>query len=122
MPTSTPEQQLETILDVASIEETIDYDKKRAENEKKDKFDDHKRLMSYKKNLHFIVICGMYVLGVIILCTVLIRAWHLLTPDKWKWLSDGQLHSLDAVLFSSIIFSLASKYFGYYKLFEKNSN
>jgi hypothetical protein len=99
---------------------SVDYDKKLAENEKKDKFDDHKRAASYKRHLHWIVVTGMWVVGIIVISLVMVRAWHLATPNRLQWLSDGQLHSIDAVLFSSIIFSLASRYFSYYKLFQKH--
>ena len=99
---------------------SVDYDKKLAESEKKDKFDDHTRAASYKKHLHWIVVLGMYVVGIIVVCLIIVRAWHLATPPDLQWLTDSQLHSIDAVLFSSIIFSLASRYFSYYKLFQKH--
>lgn len=110
----------EDIIVAASNEDVAsDYGKKLAESEKKDKFDDHKRAISYKRNLHWIVVIGLWVLGIILLSLIIIRAWHLAAPDCWKWLSDPQLHSIDAVLLSSIIISLASRYFSYYKVFEK---
>lgn len=124
-----PEQEIFNISDVNKIitayskkEESIDYAKKLAESEGKDKFDDHKRAISYKKNLHFIVVIGMWVIGIIIILLVIIRAWHLATNECLHWLSDSQLHVLDSVLFSSVIFSLASRYFSYYKLFPKNKD
>jgi len=115
-----PNLSLDEILTYASREAGgIDYDKKLAENERKDKFDDHKRATEYKNQLHKIVKSGMWVIGLIILSLILVRAWHLATPDSLQWLEGPQLHSIDAVLFSSIIFSLASRYFSYYKLFQK---
>lgn len=114
-----PNPQFQNIITAANEEGAEDFDQKLAQNEKKEKFDDHKRAQSYKKHLHNIVICGIYAIGLIVVSLILIRAWHLATPEKLKWLSDGQLHSIDAVLFSSIIFSLASKYFSYYKLFDR---
>lgn len=115
-----PNLSLDEILTYASREAgVIDYDKKLAENERKDKFDDHKRAIEYKNQLHKIVKSGMWVIGLIILSLILVRAWHLATPGNLQWLEGPQLHSIDAVLFSSIIFSLASRYFSYYKLFQK---
>ncbi len=115
-----PTLSLDEILTYASKEAgIIDYDKKLAENERKDKFDDHKRATEYKNQLHKIVKSGMWVIGFIIICLILVRAWHLATPAGLQWLEGSQLHSIDAVLFSSIIFSLASRYFTYYKLFQR---
>lgn len=108
------------ILSYASKEAGgIDYDKKLAESERKDKFDDHKRVTEYKNQLHKILKSGMWVIGLIMISLILVRAWHLATPAGLQWLEGPQLHSIDAVLFSSIIFSLASRYFTYYKLFQK---
>jgi hypothetical protein len=103
-----------------SKEQIIDEQSKGlAEAEAKAKFDDFQRGVSYKKHFHRVVTAGIYVLGAIILCFIIIRAWHLVSPECSRWLTDSQLHTIDTVLFSSIIFSLASRYFSYYKLFKQ---
>ena len=108
------------IIDEASKKEaSLNYEDKLAEHEKKDKFEDQGRASKYKKHLHRIVVLLTYVIGALLTAALMIRAWHLLTPKCWQWLSADELHSIDAVLFSSIIFSLGSRYFEYYKLFQK---
>jgi hypothetical protein len=111
------------IIQQASDEGCIaDYDRELASSEKKDKFDDHKRAASYKQHLHCIVVSGMWVVGLIIISLVIIRAWHLASPDCFRWLSGAQIHGIDTLLFSSVIFSLVSRYFSYYNLFQKKEN
>jgi len=114
-----PQIKADIIATASNEDSATDYGQKLAESEKREKFDDHNRAQSYKKHLHHIVVCGMWVVGPILILLIIIRAIHLAAPDSLKWLTDPQIHSLDAVLFSSIIFSLASRYFSYYKLFEK---
>lgn len=119
MTNQSQQESFEKIILTSSTEDaSVDYDKKLGEGEKKDKFDDHKRATSYKKHLHGIVVIGMYAIGIILIGLVLIRSWHLATPPRLQWLDQSQLHTIDAVLFSSVIFSLASRYFSYYKLFQ----
>ncbi len=123
MSSNIPENQkidLDIIQATSATEGSVDYSKRLAVSEQKDKFDDHKRAVSYKKHLHNIVVIGMYIIGFIICVLILVRAWHLATNSCLHWLSDSQLHTVDTVLFSSVIFSLASRYFSYYNLFQKS--
>lgn len=112
--------QLEAILKNALQGDALSYFAyKIAEKEQQDKFDDHGRASMYKKHLHRIVVLITYVIGGLITIAIILRSFHLLAPKYCHWLNEEELHSIDMVLFSSIIFSLGSRYFEYYKLFQK---
>lgn len=114
-------EKITKIITAASQqEEYIDYDKQLAIAEGKDRFGDKKRALQYKEHLHKIVIIGIWIIGILLFILIPIRVFHLVAPQGWHWLKPDYLHSLDAVLFSSIIFSLASRYFSYYNLFPNN--
>jgi hypothetical protein len=109
------------IIDKASrTEASADFADKLAEKEKQDLFEDKGRATKYKRHLHRIVVLLTYVIASLLAVALTIRSFHLLAPICWRWLSSDELHSIDTVLFSSVIFSLGSRYFEYYKLFQND--
>jgi hypothetical protein len=71
----------------------------------------------YKTHIHNIVVTGMYVLGFALILLVLVRAWHMGAPENLKWLNPDQCHEIERVIFSSVIVTLAGRYFKRYKIF-----
>jgi hypothetical protein len=80
---------------------------------------DGKRGEEYRKHIHLIVVVGMYAVGLILISLTLIRAFHFVAPSSWRWLSDDDNHSIERIIFSSIILSLSTKYFKKYKVIEE---
>ena len=88
-------------------------------NQEKDKLiKDGKRGEQYRMHIHLIVVTGMYVLGLIMIALALVRAFHFVAPEQWRWLSETDSHGIERILFSGIILSFATKYFKKYKVVD----
>lgn len=67
----------------------------------------------------YIIACIMLYVGTLILIVFgIIWALHLILPIEYKWLSDAHVQGIERILFSSIIVSIAGKYFRKYKLLD----
>lgn len=66
-----------------------------------------------KKSFHELSTWGVRILGFVILLitaiTLVIRAWHLLSPSKWHWLDVNALNQIDHVLL--VVFAAISARF-----------
>lgn len=91
---------------------------KRAEQEVQFWLNDGERGDKFKHTIFQIVRIGLWVVGIIMLAIIIVLAWHFLTPKCWRWLSPDELHNLERILFSSVILSLAGKYFKKYGIVD----
>jgi len=109
--------QFEVITKTAEQDFTISSSsKKLAQLEADHKFTDSQRGESYKETIHNIVSILIWVVGIIMMGLIIVRGIHLAIPLKFRWLGESDLSNIDRVIFSSIIVSLASKYFKKYKI------
>lgn len=58
----------------------------------------------------FIFLCGMVLIAV--------KMYHLVMPVKWYFLGDSQIKNIDAILFSSVLSALMTKFSS--KVFNSN--
>lgn len=82
-------------------------------------FNDSKRGEQYRKHIYWIVSKGLYVGGFIIVCLILIWAFHIMSPLCWRWLDPSEIHTIERIIFSGVILSLASGYFKKFNIIQK---
>jgi hypothetical protein len=79
---------------------------------------DGERGEKFRSHIHRIVLIGIYVTAFLLMIMFIIRVWHFVVPEPWKWLSVEQTHDLERIIFSGVIVSLAGSYFKRYNLLE----
>lgn len=60
----------------------------------------HKRDLSTRSQLHAVSMVALWVAAIVLLGSVIVWGWHLLTP--WAFLTPEQLNSIQTVLFSVV--------------------
>lgn len=89
---------------VASEEDDPDLAAKLAEaRAKKTEID---RQSGMQGHLHKITVCGVYLIGSLIIVAVAVWLLHFIVPTQWRFLTDLQLESLQNILFSGVVGSL----------------
>src|SRR3954464_11376388 len=112
-----PAIDLSVIQQSAQFDATGNEPDQLAKLEAKTKFKDAERGEEYRTHIHIIVVAAIYLIALLMIAFVIVRAWHLVMPEKYRWLGDGENHNIERIIFSGIIFSLATKYFKRYKIF-----
>ena len=100
-----PEPSSESIPDAAALSEAAEvasgnYD----ENESK-------RSDQLRHHVHFIMLCGIWLLSALIGVSIFAVAWHYLLPERWEWLSETQLTAIKTFIFSGAVTGAGNKYF-----------
>ena len=90
-----------------------------AKQELNHKFKDGERGEKFRKHLYYLVLTGIYVVAICLMVMIIIRVWHFVVPDCWKWLDEEHTHDLERIIFSGVIVSLAGSYFKRYSVIEK---
>jgi len=78
-----------------------EFDAKMAEG--KAKAASIRRDAGLQDHLHKIVVCGVYVIGALIIVAVGIWLYHFIVPTEWRFLTLEQIESLQNILFSGAI-------------------
>ncbi|ATL49433.1 hypothetical protein COR50_20885 [Chitinophaga caeni] len=93
-------------------------DQKKALQEERALLNDGRRGEAYRRHIHNIVCIALYIVGLIIICMILIRAFHFLAPEKWHWLNAEENQQIERIIFGSVIFSLAGRYFKKFNIID----
>jgi len=71
---------------------------------------EHNRTENFRDHFERIAICGLWLLAGLILVAGLAWFWHLLTPERWHWLSMDAVARLQNLLTGGIFATLAGGY------------
>lgn len=63
-----------------------------------------------RNEVHSIAVRALRFGAGLLAAIVLVRVWHLGSPACWRWLADGDLQSIDKMLFSSAFGGLVLGY------------
>lgn len=89
-----------------------------AQQELQHQFREGVRGEDYRIHIHRMVCWGLYIIGGIIICMIIIRAFHFLTPVSWHWLTDKENQDIERIIFGTVFLSVVGKYFKKYNIIE----
>lgn len=101
--------------------QVVEHDDGLAQQELADKYNHHKRAEAYRMHIHYIAIAGIYLVTSVVFAMILIRTYHFLIPESYRWLSEVQLRDLERIIFSGLILSLTTKYFKGFRIIRNGS-
>lgn len=78
--------------------------------EKAAKEAEHTRREQFRDHLAFGALIVLWILMASVGLTVLALAWHYITPERWCWLTEGQLAKLQTFIFSGALIGAISGY------------
>lgn len=67
------------------------------------KRDQINRASGMQRHVHNITVVGVYAIGITIITGVVVWLFHFIAPVNWRYLSDGQIDSLQKILFSGFV-------------------
>lgn len=73
---------------------------------------DAKRAEATADAVHQIGIFAIRLVFVAFAATLIIRLWHVLTPESWTWLTWDQVGTIDKVLTSGMVGGVAGRFIG----------
>lgn len=114
--------ELDVISDFAQQQQNHQLNsqsKELAEQERKHIINDGERGEKFRKHIYYLVLAGIYVVSICLMIMIVIRAYHFVVPEHWKWLDEKHTHDLERIIFSGVIVSLAGSYFKRYNVLEK---
>jgi hypothetical protein len=71
---------------------------------------EHRRYQSFRNHINLALIFVFWIVAVSIMVGILIYAWHIVAPDKWKFLSEKGFNKLQTLLGSAVLSSALSGY------------
>lgn len=84
----------------------VDIEDTRAKQEKSKWVRDEKK----KKAIHVMFLVGLWIIFIVAMAIMVIRAVHMILPDVCKWLNPDDLAALDKSLYSLLLGSILGKY------------
>jgi hypothetical protein len=75
-------------------------------------YNDKARAEGLKRFFHIVTIASLSIVFLLAILLIMIRVYHFVAPDSWRWLSTEELQALDKTLFSGVIGGVLSKYMG----------
>lgn len=89
-------------------------DNKLANQENDHKFKDGERGDKLRTHIHIVITVGIYIVGLVLLSLIVVWAIHLIIPEECRWLPLYEINNIEHLIFSSIVVTLATKYFTKY--------
>lgn len=89
-----------------------------AKQEEETKFKDLERGEDYRTHIHRLACFGLYVIGILVIVMIVIRAWHFLLPENIHWLDQKANQDIERIIFGSVLIGVLGKYFKKFKIIE----
>jgi len=71
---------------------------------------DGRRLEHLKQSVHWTVVWAVRIAGISMLGLLVVRVWHMASPDMWIWLDSERLQKIDSLLFSGFVGAFIARY------------
>jgi len=86
------------------------------------KYKDGEHGIHFNHHIYIIASGGMYVGGALLIILGIVWCAHLVLPEHLRWLSELEVHGIERLLFSSVIISIAGRYFRKFRIIENKEN
>lgn len=74
------------------------------------KENESKRSEVFRNHFGRVAIWALYLVFFALGLIGVIWLWHLLTPQSWRWLSDEQIHTLQAIITGGLLVGMANRH------------
>ncbi len=111
---SSPPKEVKPILPPATEDSVANKEEKVFEvgdsYEKEFKIRDYLRAENLRNILHWLVVGGVVITGLLLISGIVIWALHVLLPVHWHWLTPEQISEIQKIMSSALLAMVISDY------------
>jgi hypothetical protein len=111
IPSLDPESEAEVALsrdNNKATQEAIGFSQ--GDLEERSKQNEHRRTETFRNNIHWIFVVGMWATCLMLLGGAGVLGWHFVAPERLCWLTPDQMKILTAIVSSGAVTGTANKY------------